>query len=565
MSDANTVLSPPVTTEARRSRRISPMWLIPILALVLGAWLAWDAYSKRGPTITVLFGSGEGLTPGQSQLRYKDIVLGTVRSVDLTPDHQRVLVHIATTSQATPLLTDHAVFWVAKPRLFAGTISGLETLVSGNYVAMLPGTGEGHPQRAFVGQEDPPILTATTPGKTFLLKAPRIGSISAGGPVFFRDMPVGEILGWDMAEDTESFTIRAFVRAPYDRFVREETRFWDASGISVKMGASGLDIQVESLRAVLLGGIAFDTSPQQMKSAEATREQSFPLFANQQAASFASYRRSIPLTSSFSSSVRGLGPGSEVTVHGMKVGEVKNVRLAYDLRDDSIQAAVDFDILPERIVGVGKQAYDTPQQAAETMVRNGWRSTLDTANLLTGQQVIALDRIPDAAPATVSVEDGRFVVPVVQGAGIASLASAASDLLKQVNEIPFRQIGGNLDELLRSANETIGDPQVRQALRNLDDVLARTKSLVANLDSGAAPALKQLPQIASSLDRALASVNTLATSLNRGYGGDTKFSRDVDRLLLQLNDAVRSLRSLADLLARHPEALIRGRPAGATE
>ena len=165
MSDSD-ALSPPVTARTRRSRRISLMWLIPILAVVIGAWLAWDAYSKRGPTITVAFPTGEGLTAGQSQLKFKDIVFGTVQSLDVTPDNSHVLVQIATTSRATPLLTDQTVFWVAKPRLFAGNISGIETLVSGNYVAMQPGARGGKPKHDFVGQSDPPILTADMPPVT---------------------------------------------------------------------------------------------------------------------------------------------------------------------------------------------------------------------------------------------------------------------------------------------------------------------------------------------------------------------------------------------------------------
>ena len=165
------VTKPPTISGAsvRRSRRVSVIWLIPLVAIAIGGWLAWDTMSKQGPTITVTFESAEGLQAGQSQLRFKDIVLGTVKSLDLTADHARVLVKIATTRQAEPLLTDATTFWVVKPRLFAGNVSGLSTLLSGSYVGMLPGQTEGKRQREFVGREEPPVLEASVPGHIFLL------------------------------------------------------------------------------------------------------------------------------------------------------------------------------------------------------------------------------------------------------------------------------------------------------------------------------------------------------------------------------------------------------------
>ena len=557
MSDADTISTPAVAS-VRRSRRIPIIWSIPLLAVAIGAWLAWDTYSQRGPTISVALVNAEGLTAGQSQLKFKEIVFGTVKSLELTPDHTRVIATIATTRKATPLLTDKTQFWVAKPRLFAGSITGLGTLVSGSYIAMLPGAKAGHPQRQFVAQEDPPILTADMPGRTFVLRASRIGSISLGSPVFFRDLPVGEVLGWDMAADAESVTIRAFVRSPFDQYVRDETRFWNASGISVNLGSSGVDVQLESLRALLLGGLAFDT-PARTQSPVAQENHVFPLFADRTAANAASYHRQIPLLAYFTGSVRGLGPGSDVTIHGLKVGKVTDVQLLYDPVKDTVSAPVRFEIEPERVLGIGKQAFATPRQGVEALVRAGWRASLESASLITGQQMVALEVVPDASPAGVTVEDKHFVIPAVESGGFASMASSATDLLKRVNQIPFKQIGDNLDDILRAANEAAAGPQAKQSLADLASILSRAKTLVGNLDSGASPALRQLPQIAAGLERTIRVINALAVSMNNGYGDDSKFSRDTNRLLVQLNDAVRSMRSLADLLARHPEALLKGR------
>jgi len=279
-------ISPPTqhTARARRSRRVPVIWLIPIIAIAIGAWLAWDTLSKEGPAITITFDSAEGLQAGQSQLKFREIVLGTVKSLELAPDHSHVIVTIATTRQAEPLLTDQTVFWVVKPRLFAGNISGLDTLLSGSYVGMLPGTTAGKAQRAFTGREDPPVLQAHVPGHTFSLRATKLGSISVGSPLFFRDLNVGEVLGWDIGDMARVVTIHVFVRAPYDHYVDDDTRFWNASGVSVKLGATGVDVQMESLRALLLGGIAFNTPDEKADAPMSAENRVFPLFADEHAA-----------------------------------------------------------------------------------------------------------------------------------------------------------------------------------------------------------------------------------------------------------------------------------------
>jgi paraquat-inducible protein B len=566
VSDTGELLTP-ARAATRRSRHVPVIWTIPLLAIAIGGWLAWDTLSKRGPTITISFVSAEGLQAGQSQLKFKDIVLGTVQSLTLTPDHTHVLVKIATTRQAEPLLTEQTIFWVVKPRLFAGNVSGLDTLVSGSYVGMLPAQTEGKRQLEFTGREDPPVLEANVPGTTFLLKASRIGSISLGSPVYYRDIAVGEVLGWDIGDMAASVTIRAFVREPYDKYVRDDSRFWNASGVSVKLGAAGVELQLESLRAILLGGIAFDTPTEEVHTASSSvAGHEFPLFQDRDTARAASYSRKIPVVSYFAGSVRGLEAGSEVTMHGLVVGHVTSVQLVYDAAKDAIVAPVHFEVEPERILGVGaRSVFKTPAEAANAVVKRGMRASLQSASLITGQQMVALDFVHDAPPAEVTMDGPDFVLPTTEGGGFAGLQASASALLDKVNTIPFKQIGDNLDGILRSTNNVASGPEIKKALTDLSSTISDVKDLVAQLDSGMSPALQQLPGIASGLQKTMTSVNKLSLSLENGYGNNTQFNRDLERLLVQVNDALRSIRSLADLLARHPEALIKGRPAGGVE
>ncbi len=543
----------------RRSRRISIIWIVPLVAVAIGGWLAWDTLSKEGPTIKVSFESGEGLQAGQSQLKYKDIVFGTVKGLELAPDKTHVIVTIATTRQAEPLLTEGTLFWVVKPRLFAGNISGVETLLSGSYVGMLPAPKAGKSERDFVGREDPPVLGAYVPGRTFLLKSKRIGAVSVGSPIFFRDLNVGEVLGWDIADMAEYVTIHAFVRAPYDRYVHDETRFWNASGVSIKLGGTGVAVQMESLKALLLGGVAFETAVADIHTAETSENHVFPMFADRETANAASYTRKIPAISYFPGSVSGLAPGASVTMHGLKVGEVTDVRLTYDAAKDAVVAPVRYEVEPERVIGVGKRVFKSNDEAVDALLKKGLHASLQSANLITGQQNVALDFNADEPAAEVSMDGPDYVVPATEGAGFAGLTASATELLNKVNTLPFEQIGKNLDGILKSANDMAQGPQMKKALTDLAGMIASAQTMIRNLDT------KQLPELVSGLQKTLTSANKLVLSLDSGYGDNTKFSRDMDRLLAQANDALRSIRALSDLLARHPEALIKGRPAGALE
>jgi paraquat-inducible protein B len=565
MSDL-TELPPLARASTRRSRRVSAVWILPFLAVAIGAWLAWNTLSKEGPTITISFESGEGLQAGQSQLKYRDIVFGTVKSLTLTPDHAHVLVKVATTRQAEPLLTANTIFWVVRPRISLSSVSGLSTLLSGSYIGMLPSATAGTSERHFVGHEEPPVLQANVPGRTFLLNAERLGSISPGSPIYYRDLVAGEVLGWDFGDMARSVTIRAFVRAPFDSYVHDDTRFWNASGLSVKLAGTGVQVQVESLQALLLGGIAFDTPSTDSRAPAAAANHAFPLFADRDAAASASYSRRIPVVSYFPGSVRGLGPGSEVTMHGLKVGEVTDVRLEYDPAKDAIVAPVHYLIEPERILGLNAKAvFKTPTEAADVMVKRGLRATLQSASLITGQQEVGLVFDTKAPPAQVTMEGPNFVLPSVESGGFSSLTASATDLLNQLNTIPFTQMGQQLTSILAGLNDATTSPELQKTLKDLSAMVASANDMVHNLNHDVGPAARQLPALTAGLQKTLANTNKVLASLDNAYGDNTSFNRDLERLLRQTNEAMSSLSALADLLTRHPEALIKGRPGGGME
>lgn len=547
------------TAGTRRRRRLPLVWLVPLLTGLIAAWLAWDTFSKRGPTITITFDSGAGLTPGQSQLKYKDVVMGTVKGIAVAPDLTSVIVTVETTREAERLLTDKTIFWVVRPQLFAGNITGLDTLLSGSYIGMRPtGTQEGAPKRHFVGEQDPPILRAYTKGTVFKLQTKRLGSISLGSPIFFRDLDVGTVLGWDLGDLANSVTIHAFVRAPFDQYVRDDSTFWNASGIQVKLGGEGISIQLESIKALLLGGIAFD-SPQDGKSPNARVHQTFTLFPNHEAAKSAGFGNQLQLMSYFPGSIAGLAVGADVTLYGLKIGEVTDVSLVYDKATDSIVAPVHYRVEADRVTGIASGQGLQPGFVAAEMVRHGLRATLQSPSLLTGQKIVALQMVPDAPPGELKREGDVYIVPSSAVGGFDSLARSANELLAKINRIDFDRIGKSLLGAANGLDETLNGPQLKSTLSSLQKSMADLQDFLRKLDQEGTPALKRLPAIAQQLQDALTSANRVLLSFNSGYGDDSRFRRDLDRLMPQLTDTVRSIRALTDLLSRHPEALIRGR------
>jgi paraquat-inducible protein B len=324
-------------------------------------------------------------------------------------------------------------------------------------------------------------------------------------------------------------------------------------------------MQMESLRALLLGGVAFET-PTTGRSGEITlANHEFPLFPNQDAARAASYTRKIPLLGYFNSSVRGLAPGSDVVMHGLKVGQVTDVRLKFDLANDSVLAPVHFELEPERVLGVGQQAFKNVAEAVQALVSKGVRATLQSGNLLTGEMLVSLEVVPGAPDVKVTMQDGAFVIPISESAGLSGLQASAGDLLRNVNAIPFSSIGQSLDAMAKNMSALTNGPQLQQTLTALVATMSEAQSVLKNLNTEMGPALKQLPQIASSLQSTLKQSDLLMRSVNAGYGDNTQFHRDLDRLMAQLSDAVHSFQGLADLLTQHPEALVRGRAGTANQ
>jgi paraquat-inducible protein B len=239
-------------------RRLSIVWMVPLVAVAIGGWLVFKAISEKGPTITITFKSAEGLEAGKTKIKYKDVELGKVGSIALSDDLSQVIVKAELVKQAGNFLSQNTRFWVVRARVAAGGISGLGTLFSGAYIGLDPGK-PGTPATHFQGLETPPVVTTDLPGSHFVLRASSLGSLNVGVPVYFRRIEVGRVVSYQLDEDGQAVTVKVFVHDPHHELVRKNTRFWNASGLDIAISAEGIRVDTESFVTLMIGGIAFDT------------------------------------------------------------------------------------------------------------------------------------------------------------------------------------------------------------------------------------------------------------------------------------------------------------------
>ena len=524
-----------------RRSKISWVWLIPLVAALIAAFLAWRTLREQGPSVTLTFHGGDGITAGQTRVRYKAVELGQVESVKLNDTASDVVVTVRMRNEAERFLTERARFWVVRPRLSSGSLAGIETIVSGSYIEMDPGSAGGESKYAFTGLETPPAIRSSEPGTSYRIKAERIGSLASGAPVFYRDITVGEVLDYNIGNGLGPVMLNVFIRSPYDKLVREGTHFWNASGVSVRIGGDGVHLELASLQAVLNGGIAYD-APGDPNAKAAAPGTEFPLFRNLAEAKGAGYTARQAFVTYFETSSRGLAEGSPVEFFGIQVGNVTKVELDLNPSTAITRVRVRFEIQPERVANNDTIAHDDPITVARRLVARGMRAQLRTSSFLTGSMVLALDFDRAARPLEL-IQDGQDWVIPSEGGGLDNVLAAASNIANKLDRLPLNEIGANLNNTLRSASS---------AMANLGDLANRA-------NGGLSPVFARLPAIAASLENAAMRADRVLTSFDRSYGKDSDIQRELARAMVQVGDTARSIRLLADFLDRHPEALVRGR------
>ncbi len=510
-------------------RGISLVWLIPLVAIVIGGWIAFRAISEQGPMVTIEFKSAEGLEP-KTKVAYKDLQVGQVKAITLAEDLSHVIVSAELVPGAENYLTENTRFWVLRPQVSAGRITGLSTLLSGAYLAIDP-VREGEPQDHFVGLETPPVVTTSEAGRVFSLRSTELGSIDVGAPVYYRQIQVGEVASFEMDPSGQFITTQVFIRHPHDARIKSNTRFWNASGIDLTIDAQGIRVRAASLISMLIGGIEFDAPDPTDPGVEVDEDTEFVLFKSQRDSEQPIYTIRTRYLLHFPHSVQGLVPGSPVVFRGIRIGRVVEVKLELDASNYEIRVPVVIEIEPQRIEISSSDGFDA-QGRIERLVANGLRAQLGRGNLLTGGLQVEFDVHPEAVPDRILL-GGRYPELPTIPAPLEEITATVSSVLAKIERMPLDEIGDNL----------------RGSLAELREVLREANVLASGFNENV------MPSLAGTLER----LDTTVGSLDRMLGEDAPLPIELRKALEDVGHAARSVRVLADYLEQHPEALIRGK------
>lgn len=517
-------------------QRLPLVWLIPLVALLAGGWLVVKALREQGPTVTISFLSAEGLEPGKTKLKFKELDIGLVKKVSLSEDRSQVLVTAEMTRAAADMMVEDTRFWVVRPRVANGGISGLETLVSGAYIGVDVGSSVKG-RESFTGLEVPPILTAHREGRLFRLRARDLGSLSYGTPVYFRRIEVGELVAYQLDRDGSGITAQIFIHAPYDQYVTADTRFWHASGLDISVDAAGVKMRTQSLSSVLLGGIAFGNGGKPL--AQVAPDNASFLLADSRDEAFKPDESVIDeFEIVFSESVRGLKPGAEVNFRGVAVGEVVSIDMRYDRKRRSLNVPVLIQLYPERMRslwpegGGGPEAVQARRRVFGEFVESGLRAQLRTGSLLTGQLYVALEFFPKLPRQSVDWARVPPLLPATHG-DLQALQDTLASIAAKLDRVPFEQIGADL----------------HKALQSLDKTLKDADALVGRLDGEIAPEIKAT----------LVAARQTFASVEQTLANPSPLQQELQGSLREVSRAAQSVREVMDYLDRHPEALLRGK------
>jgi paraquat-inducible protein B len=523
---------------ARPKRKSSPqlIWLIPIVAVLIGGWLAVKTILEKGPTITITFKTAEGIEAGKTKVKYKNIDIGEVKSVGFSKDLESIVLTVEMNKGAASHLVEDVRFWIVKPRISGGQVSGIGTLFSGSYIEMDRGKSSTRREH-FEGLEFQPAVTGEMQGRQFVLHGKDLGSHDVGTPVMFRRIQVGKVAVNQLNQDGSGVTLKIFVESPYDKFVNANTRFWDVSGIDITANAEGVKVNTEGLMAILLGGVAFEAPAGSEALPQADPDTAFTLFLDRAAAMKQPESETLVFTMFFEESMRGLTVGAPVELNGVAIGEVKNIMTGFDQQLGRFRFPVDVAIYPGRLRALSREKLEDPTPAVQKaridrMVEVGFRAQMKTGSLLTGQMYITFDMFPNAAPAKINWATSPPEFPTQPGM-MVELQATLMNLSKKLENMPIDKISGDLRTTLQSLNRT----------------LVGAEQMVKRMDKEVAPAAK------SALDDA----RRLLITTEQTLASDSPLQQDLRTSLRDLSRAAQSLRELTELLERQPESLIRGK------
>ncbi|NRB56606.1 MAG: intermembrane transport protein PqiB [Salinicola sp.] len=521
--------------------RLSPIWIVPLLAALIGAWMVWDNISSRGPLITLNMENAEGIEAGKTLIKTRNVEVGHVEAVRLSDDLSHTVVTARMSNDAARMLNTETRFWVVKPRIGREGISGLNTVLSGAYIQLAPGKSD-EPQDSFDVLEQPPVAPPDAPGLRINLVSQVGNSLSAGDPITYQGYTVGRVESTDFDPEKREMRHRIFIQAPYDSLVTDTTRFWSSSGIDVQLDSEGVNVNLDSFETLISGGVTFGVPEDIARGNAAKQDATFTLYNNEESAREGTYDQYIEYVLLVDDTVRGLSRGAPVEYRGVRVGTVVSVPWHFTAPqpDTLTQFAIPvlIRIEPQRLESSENINEDIDDQEVRdrfvTMFKEyGLRATLKAGNLLTGALFVDLNFSQDAEPYKSMEFDGKPVFPTVSG-GFAQIEQKISNLLDKLNGLQVEPILDSLDQTMQTSQQTL--EEVRQIAESVNAIVSD-------------PATQQLP---GSLNDTL---QELQNTLN-GFSSGSSGYRQLNDTLKQLEILMRDLQPVAKTLREQPNALI---------
>ena len=510
--------------------RISGLWLIPIVTLLVGIWVVYDNWASQGPLITISFASAEGLAEGKTKIKSRNIHIGDVLFIDMEEGLGGVIVTARMKDEIRELLVDDARFWVVQPMIGLSGVSGLGTLLAGQHIEFSPGSSEIRVDH-FEGLNKPPLTPAGTPGLHLTLNSIDNFSYGEGHPILYQGFPVGKIEDIYFNSSERMMYYNAFIEAPYHKLVTQNTRFWDVSGIRAEVTQDGVSIQTAGLAALILGGISFGL-PDGEPAGEPVNERAFYLIHPHRTASQEKqYEFAVSFILLVDNSVSGLKAGAPVMLRGMQVGKV--VRPGHihgdgSLLDQTMKIPINIEIHAGRLgLPDTEQGKTEAREGLMEWLAAGMTASIKTSNPLLGQHIVELAPGNEPNPIPVTHFEGMAVIPVIAGSGLNGIIAKVNDLLGNLNQLEIAEIGASADQLLKettvtmqrvqelasSGESVLSDAHQEELVKSLNVTLLEFRALAENYGANS-PAGKELNQLLETMVDVLSNLEPLLIELN---------------------------------------------------
>ena len=535
---------PAATPEVRRAQRWNIVWVVPLVALLLGGWLLYRSFAAQGPVARVRFDTADGIFAGKTEVRCRSVRVGVVKQVKLADDLKSVLTYLELEPDSEALLRRGTRFWVVKPRLSVSGFSGAETLITGAYIELDPGPPGTEKWTLFRGRETPPATNRSVPGRRLVLTADEAGSLTIGAPVYFRGFEVGRIEGRSLGDDGLKVSYNAFIQEEYSSLVTRNTRFWNTSGIDISAGADGFKLRTPSFQAMVSGGVSFGVTAGEAPGEPAADGMEFPLFRDEDAARKSTFNPTLKFLLLFDQTVRGLTEKAPVEFRGITIGRVAEI--SFDLvpavGDPRIPVLIEIDPCLMRPEAARKLATPDSEFIKEA-VSNGLRAALKTGSLITGALYVDLDYYQDDAPAEIG-KSGEFTTIPTVSSGFAQLEAKLTAILDKIQALPIDKTMADIAAAADEAKITIAES--RSTLKEIEATAAAARKTLED------PEFRELP---ADLRKSIAELQKSVASV----GPDGAVQGDLLRTLDELRASLRSLKAVTTTIDEKPNSILFGR------